>query len=657
MTSRKPKRGSGRAASRGDDAFRLLFMSHPTPMFVYDLETLAFLEVNDAAVHRYGYARDEFLAMTIKDIRPPEDVPRLLESVAHAPEGFEESGDWRHRLKDGRIIDVAITSHGLLFRGRSAKLVRAEDLTSRRRAEEALREKELLLIESQRMARLGSWVVELTSSRIAWSDEMYRIFGVSQGDFEPSTETLLGLMHRDDRARMQEWLRAFFAEEGPGELRFRIVRPDGRVRWLLGQGALQYDAARRPLRGFGTAQDVTESTQLQEQLRQAQKMESVGRLAGGVAHDFNNLLTVINSYTELALGAVGHDDPLREDLEQIRAAGARAAELTRQLLAFSRRQVLQPVVLNLNALVTATEKMLRRLIGEDIDLALGLARELGSVKADPGQIEQVIMNLVVNARDAMPGGGKLTIETGEVDLDEAYASQHAGARPGPYVMLAVSDTGSGMDEATRARVFEPFFTTKEVGRGTGLGLSTVYGIVKQSGGYIWAYSEVGVGTSFKVYLPRIAESARSPDAVPPQAPTRRSETVLVVEDERALRRAAVRILSSAGYTVLDAADGAEALRILEGHAGPLHLLLTDVIMPGMNGQEVAERLTASHPGLRVLFSSGYADDAVLRHGVLEPHVHFIAKPYAAQALIQKVREVLDESSAVSRQQGARSADS
>jgi CheY-like chemotaxis protein len=370
-------------------------------------------------------------------------------------------------------------------------------------------------------------------------------------------------------------------------------------------------------------------------------MESVGRLAGGVAHDFNNLLTVINSYAELAVAELKEGDQLREDLKEIHAAGVRAAALTRQLLAFSRKQVLQPVVLNLSTLVAGTEKMLRRMIGEDVDLAIVPAEGLGCVKADPGQIEQVIVNLAVNARDAMPAGGKLTIETADVEFDEVYASQHVGAHPGQYVMLAISDTGTGMDEATRSRIFEPFFTTKDVGLGTGLGLSTVYGIVKQSGGYIWVYSEVGVGTTFKIYLPRVAEAARDAHAVPAQTRIRGTETVLVVEDDKALRRAAKRILSTAGYAVIEAADGTEALQVMEGHEGPLHLLLTDVIMPGMSGREAAERLGALRPGLKVLFSSGYTDDSILRHGVLEQGVHFIAKPYTAAALTRKVRETLD----------------
>jgi signal transduction histidine kinase/CheY-like chemotaxis protein len=391
------------------------------------------------------------------------------------------------------------------------------------------------------------------------------------------------------------------------------------------------------------AEDVTEQRHNEEQLRVAHRMESIGRLAGGIAHDFNNLLTVIINYTAFVMDEAGGSDPLRADLAEIGKAAERAAFLTRQLLAFSRKQVLQPQVLDLNKIVGGMEEMLRRLLGEDIALAVVLCEGLGKVLADPGQVEQVVMNLAVNARDAMPDGGKLTIETACVELDEAHSTQHVGTRPGPYVMLSVSDSGCGMDERTRTRLFEPFFTTKQTGRGTGLGLATVYGIVKQSGGSICVYSEPGQGTTFKVYLPREL-SAKETAGRAPQATTRAAgaETILMVEDEEAVRELAKRILGGAGYRVLTAANGGEALLMCERQPGPIHLMLTDVVMPQMNGKELADRLAKLWPDLRVLYMSGYTDDAIVHRGVLDHGTHFIGKPFNAAELTRMVRQVLDE---------------
>jgi PAS domain S-box-containing protein len=386
--------------------------------------------------------------------------------------------------------------------------------------------------------------------------------------------------------------------------------------------------------------------QLEEQLRGAQRMEAIGLLAGGVAHDFNNLLSVILCCTEFAMERVRENDRAREELLEVKKAGERAVALTRQILAFSRKQVLQPAVLNLNQIAAGVEKMLHRILGEDIDYVQVLAPNLGPVRADPGQIEQVLMNLVVNARDAMPDGGKLTIETRDVDLDEEYAARHLSVKPGPYVQFAVSDTGCGMDKQTQTRIFEPFFTTKERGKGTGLGLSTVYGIVKQSGGNIWVYSEPGQGTTFKIYLPRDLSSfskvTSSKLAASPTPPTG-TETVLVVEDEEAILGIAKRILCGAGYTVLTAANASEALLTCNVHQGKIDLMLSDVVMPQMGGRVLAERLVLARPGLKVIYMSGYADDAIVHHGTLDPGTNFIAKPFSAADLTRKVREVLDSS--------------
>jgi two-component system cell cycle sensor histidine kinase/response regulator CckA len=388
--------------------------------------------------------------------------------------------------------------------------------------------------------------------------------------------------------------------------------------------------------------DVTEQRRLQQQLVQSQKMEAVGRLAGGIAHDFNNLLTVITSYSDLLLQDLRSDDPKRDDVEQVRKAADGAAALTRQLLAFSRQQVLAPRVVSLSVVVQSVEKMLRRVIGEDVDLVTALDPEVGSVKADVGQLEQVLMNLAVNARDAMPTGGRLTIETANVEHDPEYARAREAAPVRRFVMLAVSDTGIGMDEATKARIFEPFFTTKEAGKGTGLGLATVYGIVQQSGGFIWVYSEPGHGTTFKIYLPQVDAplDGRAVGAVPGDLP-RGTETVLLVEDEAAVRAVTRQVLERQGYTVLEAANSPAALHIAASHPGPIHLLLTDVVMPGLSGRQLADQLARLRPDAKVLYASGYTDDAVVRHGVLEAGIAYLQKPFTAEGLARKVREVLD----------------
>jgi PAS domain S-box-containing protein len=536
---------------------------------------------------------------------------------------------------------------------RTAQLEAANRGLEREVAERALAEDELA-----RQRSFLRQVIDLNPNFIFAKDREGRFTLVNQAVAEAygtSVEDMLGKTDADFNANREEveWFRRgdlevmdtleekFIPEEvitdARGHQRWLqtikrpIVSPDGTVTQML-----------------GVATDITPRKQAEEalhrseeQLRQSQKMEAVGKLAGGVAHDFNNLLTAINGHSELALRRLHVDDPLYRKLEGIKRAGERAAGLTRQLLAFSRKQIMQPKVLDLNQVVFEMNKMLQPLIGEDIDLFTKLTPELGKVKADPGQIEQVLLNLTVNARDAMPKGGKLTIETANVYIDEEYAGLHATVVPGRYVMLAVSDTGCGINAETKERIFEPFFTTKEVGKGTGLGLSTVYGIVKQSGGNVWVYSEVGRGTTFKVYLPCI--DVRSEETEPSADNTQMmsgTETVLLVEDEEMVRDMAREILRESGYQVLEARHGQEALLVAEQHSGPIHLMLSDVVMPLMSGRELAEQLSPRRREMKVLYMSGYTDDAIVHHGVLDEGMAFIEKPFTPLALARKLREVL-----------------
>jgi two-component system, cell cycle sensor histidine kinase and response regulator CckA len=470
------------------------------------------------------------------------------------------------------------------------------------------------------------------------NDAMAQMYGYG------SAREIIGA--RLDRLVDVSKLRAFVAS------RFRLIEAEshehdraGRPKIFL-NNMIGIVADGQIVRAWGTQRDVTEQRDLEAQIRQAVKIEAVGRLAGGISHDFNNILTAILGTTQLLQRELGPEAPHYADVEEIRRAAERAADLTRQLLAYSRRQVLAPRVLDLNAVVSGLDHMLRRLIGEDVELVNALAPELAPVRADPGQVEQVIVNLAVNARDAMPGGGKLTIDTANIELDGVFARGHPGASPGSYVRLRVGDTGVGMDAATRAHLFEPFFTTKPVGKGTGLGLATVYGIVKQSGGYIWVDSEPGRGTVFAIFLPRTSgtpEPTASPQS--PAPPARGTETILLVEDEESVRTLSHRALSRLGYQVLAAPGGADALRVAERHGGPIHLVLTDVVMPGIGGRELVRQLAAVRPGTKVLYISGYSNEAIARHGVLDPGTAFLQKPFTPDGLASKVREVLDAANA------------
>jgi two-component system cell cycle sensor histidine kinase/response regulator CckA len=467
-----------------------------------------------------------------------------------------------------------------------------------------------------------------------------KLFGAS-GPEQVLGKSVFDFIHPDYHAVVKERVRLMQMGEAVPLIEEKIVRLDGKL--------VDVEISASPFLEDGVTaiqvmcRDISERKKLEAQYRQAQKMEAVGQLAGGVAHDFNNLLTVISGYSEVLLGRLPAADPASGLLQEIHKAGERAAGLTRQLLAFNRRQIIQPQVLDLNALVSDMGKMLRRMIGEDVSLTTVLAPRLGLVKADPGQIEQVVMNLAVNARDAMPQGGKLTIETANVELDEGYTRTRPEVKSGSYALLAVSDTGCGMTEEVKAHIFEPFFTTKEPGKGTGLGLATAYGIIKQSGGYIYASSETGHGTTFKIYLPLVEDGVPSGKSrADLKTMPHGSETILLAEDEDAVRSLTRYTLQMQGYTVLESKDGEDAVRVAGKYEGRIDLLMTDVVMPRMGGRQVAERLSRMQPGIKVLFLSGYTDDAVVRYGVLEADVAFLQKPFTPSALAGKVREVLDQ---------------
>jgi signal transduction histidine kinase/GAF domain-containing protein len=513
-------------------------------------------------------------------------------------------------------------------------------MIEQRAAEAKLRQNAALLRIAGQAAKLGGWTLELPELRLTWSDEVCAIHDVPAGS-APLLEQAIAFYTPEYRELIRSSLAAC-ALEGKGfDLEADFITAKGRPLRIRAIGHAERDAEGAISRVLGAFQDVEDRKKLEEQLRHAQKMEAIGRLAGSIAHDFNNLLSVILSYSELVLLDLSPGSSLRGDVDAIKRAGERAADLTRQLLAFSRRQVLSPKVLDLNTVLREAERILMRLLGEDIELVTRLDSHLAKVKVDPGQIDQVIMNLAVNARDAMPSGGKLILETKDVFLDESYAREHVGISAGAHVQLAISDTGQGMDKATQARIFEPFFTTKEQGKGTGLGLSTVFGIVQQSGGSIWVYSEPNRGTTFKIYFPKAAEPA-SPRADPalPES-LEGTETVLLVEDQDEVRQVAREILRRYGYDVIETRSPGEAVLACERHPRAIHLLLTDVVMPKMNGRELAGRLLLLRPNLRVLYMSGYTDDAIVHHGVLDSNVAYLQKPLVPITLARRVREVLD----------------
>ena len=631
------RRVTEEALRESEARLRSLFEGIDDAIFVHDEEG-HILDCNEAACRRLGYSRDELLRMRTSEIDAPEFAAGSGARLAAQLECGQFAGEGVHLTRDGRRIPVDISSAVIEHRGRRAVLAVMRDISGRKEAEAALRRSEAEYRGLIERLPLGIYRATHEGRLLAANAAFARMLG-----YDDPKEMLGRVTMQDVYADPEERAR-LMAEWGPG------ADSALEVHWRRKDGAplvvrLHVHAVRSVAGEHeffeGLAEDVTEQRSLEAQFRQAQRLEAVGRLAGGVAHDFNNILTAITSYSELLLSNATPAGRKRGYAEEIHTAAQRAGALTRQLLAFSRRQVLQVKVLDLNTVVRTLDRMLRRLIGEDVRLELELPEGLGPVRADPAQIEQIVMNLAVNARDAMPAGGRLTIETANVALDESYARAHRGIEPGRYVMLAIGDTGIGMDRETQSHLFEPFFTTKNPGEGTGLGLATVHGIIKQSGGSVAVESEPGKGSTFRIYLPRVDEQPEGLGAPPVPWPVGGHETVLLAEDDASVRVVMAQALEEKGYQVLSASDGQMALQVADGHRARVHLLVTDLVMPGMTGRELSTALLSKRPDLRVIYMSGYADDAVIRHGVLEEGINYLQKPFGPIDLARKVREVLD----------------
>lgn len=611
------------------------------------------VEFNPAAERMFGYRSDEILGQRMAEMIIP---PSQRKAHTQGLERYLATG--KARILGRRTELTALRRDGTEF-PMELSIQRVgeiepplftgfiRDISERKEAESGLLQSQERLHHAVTAGRVGLWDWDLRTNLVHFSPDWTRQMGYEEGEIPGGFTEWESRVHPDDLFPTVQALQRYLSDDSTEyAVEFRLCHKDGSWRHILARGSKTLDENGTPIRMVGTHVDITERVHMEAQLLQTNKMASIGQLAGGIAHDFNNLLTVILGTTEFASSQLREGDPMKEHLEQIRKAGERAATLTRQLLAFSRNQILKLDVLNLSRLIAGLQSMLRRLIDENIELVVDLAQDLGNVKVDTAQIEQVIVNLAANARDAMPDGGQLTIETRNVEIDEEEAHTRLLLEPGPYVMLVVSDTGVGIDDATRERIFEPFFTTKEMGRGAGLGLATVYGIIRQSNGTILVTSEPGSGTTFEIYLPRVEEVAPQAESVPlaraAEAESSAAKTILLVEDDDALRRLFGQMLQMEGYTIIAASNGAEALSLLGNHKGNVDLLLTDLIMPGMNGRDLAATVIEARPNIKIIFTSGYTDDAVLRQGVLEHKTHFIGKPYTLEELTSLLREVLGE---------------
>jgi PAS domain S-box-containing protein len=563
------------------------------------------------------------------------DVPFIIVSGTVGEETAAEA------LRDGAQDFMTKGQLSRLIPAIERELREAAGRRERRAVERTLsetRERAQFALEA---AGVGTWETDLVTGETGWSAVMEHLHGLRAGEFRGTFEAFFELVDIDDRQRVRDETARTLSTAGNSHLEYRVTWPDGSLHWIAAIGRTVYSYG-RPMRAAGIGLDVSRQRQLEEQFRQAQKMEAVGRLAGGIAHDFNNLLTAIIGYSELVLSRVADQPDVAADVEEIRKASERAAQLIRQLLAFSRKQTITPRRLDLNQIVRDLEKMVRRVIGEDIIVQIDAAQALEHTRADPSQVEQVLMNLVVNARDAMPRGGTLRISTANVVIDSARAHQHVGAEPGRYVSLAVTDSGCGMKPEVLARVFEPFFTTKPLGKGTGLGLATVFGIVKQNGGFVAVDSTPGTGTTITVYWPQTDEPAEGLNIDDPSALTLSGEeTVLLVEDETGVRELVRKILERYGYTVLSARDATEAMGLEGSYNGPIHLLLTDIVMPGLNGPDLAQRLLRRRHAMKVVYMSGFAHGVTVRFGSVSERTRFLQKPFDAEKLALTIRDCLD----------------
>jgi len=624
-----------------EESYKLLFEKSPQPMWVYDQETLKFLAVNEAAVLHYGYSHEEFLAMTIKDILDEHDQTDVINMATRiVGRHFRNARVWQHIKRDGTVIDVEITSNDETWNGRRARLVLANDVTDRKRAE-----REILDWKNRYEAAIAAsgqilfdW--DLTTNQITYAGHFKEKLQFEESDLAGGLIRLLELVHPEDRSAFQREIQRVRQSHEPLFLEFRLQKKDGDYLYFETKGRFVRAVQRKTWSLIGLLTDVTSRRLLEAQFIQAQKMEAVGHLAGGVAHDFNNSLGVILGYTQI-LESMPLSPQELECLNEISAATRRTALLTRQLLAFGRRQTLQPRVLNLNSLLEVLESTLRRLITKEVELVVFKNPKSGNVFFDQMQMEQVLLNLVINAREAMPQGGKLTIETTRVYLDSEYCQLHAGVNPGSYMMLAVTDTGIGMDSVTLSRIFEPFFTTKELDRGTGLGLAMVYGTVRQSGGHIWVYSEPGGGSVFKLYFPEVDQKVDIVSEEHVHKDVAGKETILVAEDEESYQKLLIRILKGSGYNVLSAANGADALEVARSFEGPIHMLLTDAVLPKLNGRKLAEELLKMCPSMKVLYMSGYTSNVIVHHGMLDPGIEFLHKPFTPNALLGKIRSIIE----------------
>src|SRR5450631_2605328 len=626
------------SAGESDERFQLMFHGNPFPTYIYDCQSLRLLDLNEAAADKYGYTLDEFLELSVPDIRPGTDASALAQELQGRDAGFNHAGVWRQCRKDGSVFFAEATVVRFVRDGREQELVLAADATQRIEAEEALRESRERLRSVVDRAPFGICRTRYMAERCeSVNPALCEMLGYSEQEALKLSLSTQVYANRADRVQFNELLRRHGRLQGHEVV---FLRKDGSpIRLRLSAVLTRHDDENQD-RVEAYFEDLTEQSALEQQVRAVQKLEAVGRLAGGVAHDFNNILVVIKLSTEMMLSQVTPENPLTKPLLQVSNAADRAAALTKQLLAFSRRQMMQVRVVSVNAIVDDTSDLLRRIIGEDVRLVIKMADNLANTKLDPDQLGQVIMNLAVNARDAMPGGGVLHIETANVHLDELYAKAHPPARPGSYVMLTVSDTGTGISKADLPRVFDPFFTTKELGKGTGLGLSIVYGIVKQCGGYIWVYSEPGQGTTFKLYFPTTSSPLEEVPWRADMVGHATGQTILVVEDEPAIRGNVRDCLHQLGYTVLEADSGKAALELCEQNQGKVELVLTDLIMPGIGGREMAKQLAERFPGIEILYTSGYTEDNIARSEMLQGDHWFLEKPFSVSELSHAVHRIL-----------------